>query len=944
MNDYKSTLYLPETDFPMRGDLANKEPQRLQRWYNDQLYCLIRKAKKGKEIFFLHDGPPYANGALHIGHAVNKIIKDIIIKSKTLEGFDCPYIPGWDCHGLPIELNVEKSIGKPGNNVSIAEFRKVCRNYAAKQISNQKQDFIRMGVIADWENPYLTMDFKNEAEIIRILGKIIANGYLVKGTKPVPWCMDCGSALSDAEVIHNNVISQAIDVAFYCVDIENILTKFGIPNLNLNNNKIALIVWTTTPWTLPANQAISVDAQASYQLIKITNTEERLIIIAKSLSNKVMDRFKITHWDVLGETLGSELEFIRLYHPFFNLTVPVLLSNHVTLDMGTGIVHMAPSHGIDDYMVCKKYNISPINLIKANGCYRTNTHPKLDGVSIFKANEIIINILKNKGIFLHIQNIQHSYPHCWRHKSPIIFRATEQWFINMEHKRLREKSLDNLNKIQWIPSWGKARLKAMIANRPDWCISRQRTWGVPIPLFIHKENGNLHPNTLAIIEKVAVLVEQRGIQAWWDLLPTDILPKYEVEKYKKNLDTLDVWFDSGSTHILINQRPELNFKISDLYLEGSDQYRGWFMSSLMIAMTINNDIPCKQIITHGFTVDSNRKKMSKSVGNIISPQIMIKKWGADIMRLWVASTDYSKDITVSEEIINRSTDNYRRIRNTVRFLLANLKDFQPKNEIIPYQDMIRLDRWILQIAKSTQQHIINAYKQYEFHSVVHNMMQFCSIELGSFYLDIVKDRLYTTKKNSLARRSCQTAIFYIAEAMVRWLAPILSFTADEIWNYLPGNRSKYVFTEEWFDLVMDLDKNSLINKDFWDELVTVRYDINKALEKTRREKKIRESLSVGIVIYTTGSIAEKLKTLGSELKFFLLTSSAEVRDYKLAPISSIHSQSISQFKLVLYKASGTKCLRCWNYTTDIGQNKQFPELCGRCVTNIIGKGEIRHFV
>ncbi|WWP00330.1 MAG: isoleucine--tRNA ligase [Candidatus Dasytiphilus stammeri] len=942
MNDYKSTLYLPETDFPMRGDLANKEPQRLLRWYNDQLYSLIRKSKKGKEIFFLHDGPPYANGALHIGHAVNKIIKDIIIKSKTLEGFDCPYIPGWDCHGLPIELNVETSLGKPSNQVSMAEFRQVCRNYAGKQISNQKKDFIRMGVIADWENPYLTMDFHSEAEIIRILGKIIANGYLVKGTKPVPWCIDCGSALSDAEVIYKNVVSQAIDAAFYCVDIENLLTKFGIPKLDAHM-KIALIVWTTTPWTLPANQAISVDAQACYQLIKIT--EERLIIIAKSLSNKVRNRLKIIHWDVLGETLGSELEFIRCYHPFFNRTVPVLLSNDVTLDMGTGIVHMAPSHGIDDYIVCKKYKIVPINLIKSNGCYKTNIHSKLDGVSVFKANEIIINILKNTGGLLHIQNIQHSYPHCWRHKSQIIFRATEQWFINMEHKQLREKSIENLHKIQWIPSWGKARLKAMIANRPDWCISRQRTWGVPIPLFIHKENGNLHPNTLAIIEKVANLVEQKGIQAWWDLLPTDILSQYDVEKYQKNLDTLDVWFDSGSTHILIrNQRPELSLKISDIYLEGSDQYRGWFMSSLMISMMINNCIPCKKIITHGFAVDSYRKKMSKSVGNIISPQIIIKKWGADIMRLWVASTDYSKDITLSEEIINRSTDNYRRIRNTVRFLLANLKDFKPKKEIIPYKDLIRLDGWILEIANSTQQHIINAYKQYDFHSVVHNLMQFCSIELGSFYLDIVKDRLYTTKKNSLARRSCQTAIFYIAEAMVRWLAPILSFTADEIWNYLPGNRSKYVFTEEWFNRLLDVDKNTLINKDFWNELITVRYEINKALEKARREKKWGESLSVGIIIYTTGSIAEKLRNLGSELKFFLLTSSAEVMDYELAPISSIQSKSIPKFNLVLYKASGTKCLRCWHYTSDIGQNKHFPELCGRCVNNIIGKGEIRHFV
>ncbi|WWO95557.1 MAG: isoleucine--tRNA ligase [Candidatus Dasytiphilus stammeri] len=944
MNNYKSTLYLPETNFPMRGDLANKEPQRLQHWYHDNLYSLIRKVKKGKKIFFLHDGPPYANGALHIGHAVNKILKDIIIKSKTLEGFDCPYIPGWDCHGLPIELNVEKLIGKPGNTVSLAEFRQACRNYATKQISNQKKDFIRMGVIADWDNPYLTMDFKNEAQIIRILGKIIAHGYLVKGIKPVPWCIDCGSALSDAEVIHKNFCSQAIDVAFYAVNIEQVQAKFKVQYLN-SNKKIALLVWTTTPWTLPANQALSVDAQGSYQLIQITN--ERLIIIAKSLSNKIRDRLKkmINYWHVLGETLGSELEFMHFYHPFFNFTVPVLLSNHVTLDMGTGIVHIAPSHGMDDYIVCKKNNISPINLIKANGCYKNNTHPELDGILIFKANNIIINILKKNGVLLHIQDIQHSYAHCWRHNSPLIFRTTEQWFINMEHKKLREKSIDSINKIQWIPSWGKTRLKVMIANRPDWCISRQRTWGVPIPLFIHKESGKLHPNTLALIEEIANLVEKKGIQAWWDLLPIDIYSKYDLKQYQKNFDTLDVWFDSGcSTNLLINTRPELNLKISDIYLEGSDQYRGWFMSSLIISMAIKDHVPCKTILTHGFAVDSNRKKMSKSCGNIISPQTLMNKWGADIMRLWIASTDYSKEITLSEEIINRSADNYRRIRNTVRFLLANLKDFQPQNQIIPPKQMIRLDNWILEKTQLIQQHIINAYKQYDFHSVVHNIMQFCSIELGSFYLDIVKDRLYTIKKESLARRSCQTVIFYIAEAIVRWLAPILSFTADEIWNYLPGKRSRYVFTEEWFNFRDLVEENNSKNHDFFNELVTVRYEINKVFEKARQDQQLRDSLSVGISIYTIGSIAEKLKLLGSELKFFLLTSSAEIMDYELAPVNSYKSESISKLKFFLYKASGTKCLRCWHYTTDIGQNSNFPELCGRCVNNIIGKGEIRHFV
>ncbi|WWO98555.1 MAG: isoleucine--tRNA ligase [Candidatus Dasytiphilus stammeri] len=942
MNDYKSTLYLPRTDFPMRGDLANKEPQILQRWYNDNLYSLIRKAKKGKKIFFLHDGPPYANGALHIGHAVNKILKDIIIKSKSLEGFDCPYIPGWDCHGLPIELNVEKLIGKAGYNISAIEFRKACRNYASQQVSNQKKDFIRMGVIADWEHPYLTMDFDIEAQIIRALGKIIAKGYLVKGTKPVAWCIDCHSALSDAEVIYKKIFSQAIDVAFEAVDIPKILAKFRAQNL-LYTNKIGMLVWTTTPWTLPANVAISLDGKGYYQLIKIR--DDRLIIIAKSLSNKVRDRLKITNWQVLGETLGSELELMRFCHPFLNFTVPVLLSNHVTLDTGTGVVHIAPSHGMDDYIVCKKYNIPTKNVIEADGCYKINTHPELDGVSIFKANKIIINFLQNSGVLLHLENLQHSYPHCWRHKKPIIFRATEQWFINMKYSQLREKSVESVKKIQWVPSWGKERLKIMIANRPDWCISRQRTWGVPIPLFVHKESGNLHPNTLTIIEKVAKIVEIKGIQAWWDLLPTDILSNSDSEKYLKILDTLDVWFDSGSTNLaIINTRSELNLKIADMYLEGSDQYRGWFMSSLMISMAIKNQVPCKKILTHGFVVDSNKRKMSKSIGNIISPQIIMKKWGADILRLWIASTDYSKEMTVSEEILNRSTDIYRRIRNTVRFLLANLKDFQPQKEIVHYKKMIQLDAWILRRAKLIQEHIINAYKEYDFHLVVQNLMQFCSIELGSFYLEIVKDRLYTAKYNSLARRSCQTAIFYIVEALVRWLAPILSFTADEIWNYLPGERSRYVFTEEWFDRLMDLDENQFLDDNFWNELVTVRYEINKAIEKARKDKKFRESLSAEIIIYAAGSIADTLRKLGTELKFFLLTSSAKVMDYELAPVSSYNSESLSQLKIFLYKASGTKCLRCWHYTNDVGKHQNYPDICNRCVTNLIGKGEIRHFI
>ncbi|WWP02240.1 MAG: isoleucine--tRNA ligase [Candidatus Dasytiphilus stammeri] len=941
MNDYKLTLNLPETKFPMRGNLAKKEPEILKNWNKENLYSIIRQAKKGKKIFILHDGPPYANGKLHVGHALNKILKDIIIKMKGLAGFDAPYVPGWDCHGLPIELNVENKIGKPLDINNVVNFINSCRIYAAQQINDQKNDFMRMGVLGDWNNPYLTMNFHHEANIIRVLGKLIAKGYVFKGAKPVYWCINCCSTLSDAEVEYKEIISPAIDVVFNAVDIEQVKYKFAVSQVI---GPISLVIWTTTPWTLPANQAIALHANAVYILVQI---KDKAIIIAKCLLQKVMTRIGVSNWQVLGEILGAELELMHFYHPFMNFSVPVVLHDHVVLDVGTGIVHIAPNHGLEDFIIGKKYNMQISNVIEPNGCYKAGTYHQLDGIQIFKANDSIINILNNNGALLHYKNIEHNYPHCWRHKTPIIFRATTQWFINMDHKKLREKAIKEISKIKWIPKWGKVCMETMVKNRPDWCISRQRTWGVPIPLFINKINGQLHPRSLSILELVANRIERAGLQAWWDLSEREILNEYECNQYIKVSDTLDVWFDSGATNSsVIEQRAEFNrLDAADMYLEGADQHRGWFMSSLIISTALKHKAPCKEILIHGFAVDGHGRKMSKSVGNTISPQTIMKKLGSDILRIWIASTDYSKEIAISEDIMKRSIDIYRRIRNTVRFLLANLNGFHPKKHSISLEQMIIIDRWILSRTKNIQEIIITAYEKYEFHYVVHILMQFCSVELGSFYLDIIKDRQYTTKKNSIARRSCQTAIFNIIECMVRWLAPIISFTADEIWQFIPGKRAPYVFTEEWFNNELwNLNDNEIMNDNFWNDLLKVRNEINKALEIARKDKKIKESLSAALVLYASGSIEKKLKSLGTELKFLFLTSSAKVLHYELAPKKAYKSNTIKNLKFIIDQAVGIKCARCWHYAVEIGNNKEYPTICNRCITNTIGYGEERRFI
>ncbi|KEY41920.1 isoleucine--tRNA ligase [Pantoea agglomerans] len=937
MSDYKSTLNLPETGFPMRGDLAKREPGMLQRWYADNLYGIIREAKKGKKTFILHDGPPYANGSIHIGHSVNKILKDIIVKSKGMAGYDSPYVPGWDCHGLPIEHKVEQMIGKPGEKVTAAEFREACRKYAAEQVEGQKADFIRLGVLGDWDRPYLTMDFGTEANIIRALSKIIGNGHLHKGAKPVHWCLDCRSALAEAEVEYYDKTSPSIDVMFNAIDADAVRQAFGVAQVN---GPISLVIWTTTPWTLPANRAISLNAEFEYQLLQI---DGRALILAKDLVESVMKRAGVSEWQVLGECKGAALELQKFQHPFLALESLVVLGDHVTLEAGTGAVHTAPGHGPDDYVIGQKYGIETANPVGPDGRYLPGTYPTLDGVNVFKANDMIVELLKEKGALLHVEKLLHSYPHCWRHKTPIIFRATPQWFISMDQKGLRAQSLKEIKGVQWIPDWGQARIESMVANRPDWCISRQRTWGVPMALFVHKESEELHPDTLALMEKVAQRVEQEGIQAWWDLDPRELMGD-DADHYVKVPDTLDVWFDSGSTsYSVVDARPEFDGHAPDLYLEGSDQHRGWFMSSLMISTAMKGKAPYRQVLTHGFTVDGQGRKMSKSIGNTVAPQDVMNKLGADILRLWVASTDYSGEMAVSDEILKRSADAYRRIRNTARFLLANLSGFNPATDLVKPEEMVVVDRWAVGRAQAAQADIVASYENYDFHEVIQRLMQFCSIEMGSFYLDIIKDRQYTAKGDGLARRSCQTALWHIVEALVRWMAPIMSFTADEIWGYLPGERAQYVFTEEWYQGLFGLAEDEALNDAYWAELLKVRGEVNKVIEQARADKRIGGALEATVTLYADPELAAKLQALGNELRFVLLTSGAQVADYALANDEAQQSELLKGLKIALHKAEGEKCQRCWHYTTDVGQNPEHAEVCGRCYTNVAGDGEQREF-
>ena len=942
MADYKDTLNLPATKFPMKGNLSQREPQMLKAWESEDYYGKIRAARAGAAKFVLHDGPPYANGNIHIGHAVNKVLKDIIVKSKTLSGFDSPYVPGWDCHGLPIELEVEKKKGKPGHKIDAAAFRKACREYAAHQVDGQRRDFKRLGVLGDWDNPYLTMDFMIEAEIIRSLGRIFDNRHVQRGAKPVHWCLDCGSALAEAEVEYADKQSIAIDVRFEVLDTEALLARCHSSPEAHCEGPVSVVIWTTTPWTLPANQAVALNPELEYSLVQTDGEHgKECLIVAEGLLKDTMERWDIDHHRVIAYCRGDALEGLKLQHPFYQREVPIILGEHVTLDAGTGAVHTAPGHGLEDYIVGQRYKLAVDNPVGGDGRFVEGT-PLFAGENVFKANEHVVDVLKAKGALLLESRFTHSYPHCWRHKTPIIFRATSQWFISMHRNGLREQALAEIAKVDWLPEWGESRIDGMVRTRPDWCISRQRTWGVPIPLLVKKTNGELHPQTRDLIEAVAERVEQEGIQAWFDIHPIDLLGEEEGAKYEKVRDTLDVWFDSGVTHAtVLEARDDLGYP-ADLYLEGSDQHRGWFQSSLLTAVAMNDNAPYRQVLTHGFTVDANGEKMSKSKGNVVKPQEVMKTLGADIIRLWVAGTDYRAEMAVSEEILKRTADTYRRIRNTMRFLLANLAGFDPAEHQVAPADMVALDRWVVGRAKELQEEIVQAYDDYQFHVIVQRLSQFCINDLGGFYLDVIKDRQYTTQSDGLPRRSCQSAMYLIAEAMVRWLAPILSFTADEIWHHLPGERGDIVFADNWYDGLVAVDAEGAMGGAFWQQVLEARTAVSRHLEAARKASEIGSSLDAEVDLYCGPELHQTLSALGDELRFALITSYARVHPLDSAPADALDTD-IDSLKVQVKASAHTKCVRCWHHREDVGANAEHPELCGRCVDNVTGAGETRRF-
>lgn len=926
MTDYRTTVNLLDTPFPMRGNLAKREGAWVDQWRQQKRYEKLRQIAAGRPKFVLHDGPPYANGDIHIGHAVNKVLKDMIVRSKTWAGFDAPYVPGWDCHGLPIELMVEKLYGK---EIPAAKFRQLCREYAEEQIARQKKDFIRLGIIGDWDNPYKTMNFGTEANIVRNLGKIQEAGYLVKGEKPVHFCLECGSALAEAEVEYKDKVSPALDVAFEFLDAEAVAQVFEFSGEQLET--VEAVIWTTTPWTLPANQGISVHPELVYQLVR--NQEGRVLVLAKDLVESATARYGFESVEVLGEAVGLNLENLEVEHPFLDRVVPIIVGEHVTADAGTGLVHTAPAHGLDDYIIGQKYDL-PIDCpVMNDGRFRSDV-PRVASKTVWEANEIVIAWLQENGRLLAFKKMEHSYPHCWRHKTPIIFRATAQWFITMdkvgvEGKILRDVAMNAVDATEFFPAWGRARLESMISGRPDWCVSRQRNWGVPMAFFAHKETGELHPKSAEFVEIIAKRIEQEGIEAWFKLDKAELLDASEVDAYDKLPDTLDVWFDSGSTHFaVLKQREELKWP-ADLYLEGSDQHRGWFQSSMLTACATGGRAPYNQLLTHGFVVDGKGQKMSKSIGNVIAPQKVNDSLGADILRLWVASTDYSGELAISDEILKRTTDSYRRLRNTIRFLLANLSDFDPITDAVAYGDMLPLDRYAVVLARQLQERLVgDHYPRYAFHYAVQDIVHFCADEMGAFYLDILKDRLYTMKADSRGRRSAQTALYHITRSLILGISPILCFTAEEAWEILAGGTEDSVLyhTLHEFPSMPETVEAELAKK--WQAVREVREAVNKEIETKRAAEVVGSSWQAAVSITAPEPTYGYLRALGEELRFVLMVSKVSVSE----------GEALS---IVVDKAEGEKCERCWHYLPDVGSNSAHPCLCARCIDNVEGKGEER---
>ena len=935
---YRATLNMPDTPFPMRGDLPKREPQWAKDWDEQGVYKKLRDARSGAPKFILHDGPPYANGKIHIGHAVNKILKDMIVKSRQLEGFDALYAPGWDCHGLPIENAIEKLHGR---NLPRDEMQAKSRAFATEQIAQQMVDYKRQGVLGDWDHPYKTMNYANEANELRALKKVMERGFVYRGLKPVYWCFDCASSLAEFEIEYADKQSQTLDVMFPAADPAKLAAAFGLPSLN---KEAFVVIWTTTAWTIPANQALNVNPDLEYSLV---DTERGLLIVASALVEKCLARWKI-EGTVVATAKGEKLDHMPFKHPLahvdkgFDRISPVYLAEYATAEDGTGIVHSAPAYGVDDFNSCVSNGMDYkdiLNPVTGNGVYAADL-PMFGGQHIWKAVPVILDALKVANRLMDTTGLQHSYPHCWRHKTPVIYRAAAQWFIRMDEgegvftdpaqkpeKTLRQIALEAIEATSFYPENGKERLRAMIAGRPDWCISRQRSWGVPIPFFLHVDTGALHPRTMEIIDQAAAMIEQGGIEAWSRVTTEEILGAEDAKSYTKSTDILEVWFDSGSTfwHVLRGSHPEHHHNEgpeADLYLEGHDQHRGWFHSSLLLASAIYGRAPYRGLLTHGFTVDGQGKKMSKSLGNTVAPQDVSNKMGAEIIRLWVASTDYSGDLGIDDKILARVVDAYRRIRNTLRFLLANTSDFDAATDSVPYEQMLEIDQYALARAAELQKDIIGHYHVYEFHPVVAKLQLFCSEDLGGFYLDVLKDRLYTSAPKSLARRSAQTALHQITHALLRWMAPFLSFTAEEAWKIFGSSES--IFLEQFTEL--PAGDAALLAK--WKRLRDIRDVVNKDIEDVRAAGKIGASLQAEITLAAEPEDLALLQSLKDDLKFVFITSAA----YAVAGDALQTTVKVSEH---------AKCERCWHYRDDVGVNPAHPTLCGRCDSNLHGTGEVR---
>ncbi len=912
----------------MKANLPNREPEILKFWDEIHLYEKIRKKGQGKKSFLLLDGPPYANGKIHIGHALNKILKDFIIKSKTLFGYDAPYLPGWDCHGLPIEHQVEKKKGKVGPKLTAKEFRDHCRVYALKQVEEQKEDFIRLGVPGEWENPYLTLDKKYEAEQIRAFAEIYANKHVTHGHKPVHWCLDCESALAEAEVEYMDKVSTSVDVLFKVVDTSEFIKRTESKKIDDGTN-LYIPIWTTTPWTLPSNEAVAMGKDISYGIYKlILNGREILVLIANDLKETIKNRWNVENLEMLEEISAENLLGLRLQHPFDERTVPVLLGEHVTTENGTGSVHTAPAHGLEDFQLGKENDLDLNCYVNTYGVF-IETKQSFAKQHIFKSESNIIEKLSDSGLLISSEKFEHSYPHCWRHKTPVIYRTTKQWFISMENQDFRSACLNSIKDVNWKPTWGEERINGMIETRPDWCISRQRYWGVPIPLFTHKDDQRIHPNTPDLLNQIADKVEDQGIDAWFDAGIEEFLGN-DANSYEKSTDTMDVWMDSGIAHKTVNRLFDHIKDQADLYLEGSDQHRGWFQSSLLTSVAINSHAPYKEVLTHGFVVDEKGHKMSKSLGNTVSPQSVINNMGADILRLWVASTDYSSEMKISDQILKRNGDTYRRIRNTARFLLSNLSDFDPSKNQKKVNDLVLLDQLAIQRVSVLNEQIKNEYNNYSFHKIVQLLHNFCVNDMGGFYLDILKDRLYTMPADSSGRRSAQTALYIIAESLTRWIAPILSFTSEEIWKHLPERKEESVFLSEWLDI-----ENQESNVD-WDQLNEINAIVLKALEVARDDGEIGSSLDAHLEISADQKTHDFLTQFSEELRFLFITSSVDLQmDNSL--------DSNEKMRVNVKKSKAEKCGRCWHKQETVGDSDEHPDICARCISNIGDSPEERSF-